>query len=163
MGRKKIRDAVPVGSILDDVFHRMGLKPALSRQNIIYLWPKLVNSAVARHAVAEKIVGSTLHVVVDSSVWMNELAAIKDVLLGKVNSCLKSSAAPITDIRFFQRSSLKRSGTRTTPRVNRELSDDDLRMIRGALEPVKDEALRTILKELLEKDRRLKLRGRDPG
>ncbi|MEJ2718296.1 MAG: DUF721 domain-containing protein [Deltaproteobacteria bacterium] len=162
MSRKKIKDAVPVGSILDDVFHRMGLKPALSRQSIVYLWPKIVNSAVARHAVAEKIVGSTLHVAVDSSVWMNELAAIKDVLLGKVNSCLEASATPITDIRFFQRSYLRRSPTRTSPRVYPQLTDDDLRMIRGALEPVKDEALRTVLKEILEKDRRLKLRGREP-
>lgn len=163
MSRKKLKDAVSVGSILNGVFHRMGLKPALSRQSIVYLWPKIVNSAVARHAVAEKVTGSILHVVVDSSVWMNELAAIKDVLLDKVNGCLEASATPITDIRFSQRSSIRRSGTRTAQPANPQLSDNDVRMIRGALEPVKDEDLHTILRKILEKDRQLKLRRRDPS
>lgn len=162
MSRRKLKDAVPVGSILDDLFHRMGLKEAISRQSIVSMWPKIVNSAVARHAVAEKVTGSTLHVAVDSSVWMNELAAIKDVLLDKVNRCLEPSAARVTDIRFFQRSSIRRSSTRRVQPPDPELSDDDMRMIRGALEPVKDEDLHNILKKILEKDRKLKLRRRDP-
>ena len=56
---------------------------------------------MAAHATAEAVSGSTLQVSTDSSVWMNELAAIKTVLLKKINTCLPDDVPPITDIRFY--------------------------------------------------------------
>jgi hypothetical protein len=158
MKQKKPKQAESVGAILNNVLDGLGLKAAISRHRIVQLWPTIVNTAVARHAVAEKVTGPTLHVVVDSSVWMNELAAVKNVLLEKVNAHLDPAAAPITDIRFHQRSWAGASRPDVSDPVPPEPSADDIRLTQLALEPVKDEELREIIKRLLEEDRRLKYR-----
>lgn len=158
MKRKKLKDPAAVGSILDEEFGRLGLKPALSRHRVVDLWPSLVNSTVARHATATRVSGSTLHVDVDSSVWMNELAAIKTTLLEKINRCVDPDAAPITDIRFRAgyrpaSSPVERSGSAPP-----ELDENDARMVREALKPLLDKDLRQAFKRVMEKDRRLKRR-----
>jgi predicted nucleic acid-binding Zn ribbon protein len=152
------KQPVAAGTALRNALSGMGLQAALSRHNVIQLWPKIVDAPVSSHARAEKLVGSTLYVVVDSSVWMNEIAAIKNVLLEKINSCLPPRVAPITDIRFHQRSW---AGTKTPEPRTSNLSpptDKDVRMARQVLEPVMDERLRAVLKRILEKDRQLKCR-----
>ena len=70
---------VAAGSALRSALSGLGLQAALSRHNVIQLWPKIVEAPVSNHAQAEKLVGSTLYVVVDSSVWMNEIAALENL------------------------------------------------------------------------------------
>jgi len=146
---------VPAGAILQKALSGLGLQAALARHNVIQLWPKIVEEPVSNHAQAEKLVGSTLYVVVDSSVWMNEIAAIKNVLLEKINSCLPPRVAAITDIRFHQRSwagtkssELRSSAPPPPP------TEKDSRIARQVLEPIKDGHLKTVLQRILEKDRR---------
>ncbi len=150
---------VAAGAALRSALSGMGLQAALSRQSVIQLWPKIVQAPVSSHAQAEKLVGSTLYVVVDSSVWMNEIAAIKNVLLEKINSCLPPRVAAITDIRFHQRSW---AGAKATDEPRGcpppPPTDKDIRMARQVLEPVRDEHLKRVLKRILEKDRLLKCR-----
>lgn len=153
MKRDRLKHPVTAGSVLGKVLGQMGLGPSISRHNLVRLWPKIVDKAVSRHAKAEKIVASTLHVIVDSSVWMNELAAVKSVLLEKINASIQSDAAKITDIRFHQRSWAKESPA--NPEVSSDsaqLSEKDIRLVRNLLEPVKDGQLREVLKRVLEKD-----------
>ncbi len=159
MKRRRQKNLVSAGSVLGKVLTQLGLSPSLSKHNIIQLWPKIVDSAVSRHAKAEKVVGSTLHVIVDSSVWMNELSAIKNVLIDKVNARIRSEAAKITEIRFSQRSWAKErpkeeDAATTSPR--RELTEKEARLVRTLLEPVKDDRLKALLKRILEKDALLK-------
>jgi len=150
---------VAAGSALRSALSGLGLQAALSRHNVIQLWPKIVEAPVSNHAQAEKLVGSTLYVVVDSSVWMNEIAAIKNVLLEKINSCLPPRVAAITDIRFHQRSwaggakAHEPQGCAPSPPTEK-----DVRMARQVLEPVRDAHLKTVLQRILEKDRQLKCR-----
>lgn len=150
---------VAAGAALRSALSGMGLQTALSRQSVIQLWPKIVEAPVSSHAQAEKLVGSTLYVVVDSSVWMNEIAAIKNVLLDKINSCLPPRVAAITDIRFHQRSW---AGSKATDEPRgcppSPPTDKDVRMVRQVLEPVRDEHLKRVLQRILEKDRLLKCR-----
>jgi predicted nucleic acid-binding Zn ribbon protein len=156
MSRKRNKTAFPVGSVLDEALAAAGLKAAFSRHRVVAIWPRIVSSAVARHAVAEKVVGPVLHVAVDSSVWMNELAAIKIVLLEKVNAALDPAAAPITDIRFYQSSRVGR--TKAAPPISAPppLSEDDLAKVSKSLEGVKDEELKAILRRIMEWDLQLK-------
>lgn len=156
MNRDKRNKPIPAGQILQTVFKNRGWKSALARHGIIALWPQIVDSTVARHAMAEKLSGSTLYVIVDSSVWMNELAAIKNVLLEKVNARLERGAQPVTDIRFHQRSWAGRAKTPQAVTPEPHLSEKDVRMVRQLLEPVSDEGLKPLLKRILEKDRLLK-------
>ncbi|MBI5249614.1 MAG: DUF721 domain-containing protein [Desulfomonile tiedjei] len=144
-------------SVLGKVLGQMGLAPSISRHRLVQLWPKIVDAAVSRHTTAEKIVGSTLHVIVDSSVWMNELSAVRSVLLDKVNSRIEYEAARITDIRFHQRSWANRHTPKhDEPASSTDLTEKDVRLVRALLEPVKDEELRAVLKRILEKDALLK-------
>jgi len=158
MSREKRSEPIPAGQVLQKVFKIRGWKSALSRHRIIALWPKIVDATVARHARAEKLSGSTLHVVVDSSVWMNELAAIKNVLLEKVNARLEPGAAAITDLRFHQRSWARQNEPPLPVYTEPHLSEKDVRLDRQLLEPVRDDELKPLLKRILEKDRRLKNR-----
>jgi hypothetical protein len=147
-----------LGRVVAKTLNQKGLKEALSRHSIVYQWPKIVPEAVSSHARAKKVTGSTLHVEVDSSAWMHELAAIKHVLLQKVNASLDPDAAKIKDVRFYQRSWKKRPDNITPDPVPPTPSDQEIRLSRRFLEPIRDEDLKEILERILEKDRQLKWR-----
>jgi hypothetical protein len=156
-GRRHHRP-VTAGSVLRNTLKRLGLQAGVSRHRVLHLWPKIVEPTVAGHARAERVVGSTLHVIVDSSVWMNELAAVRTLLLDKVNSCLDRDAAPITEIRFTQRSWAKppkRDEQKSEPTA---LTEEDEQVVAKVLEPLADDDLRVVLRRILEKDRMLKKR-----
>jgi hypothetical protein len=157
MKRRRRKNLVSAGSVLSSVLERYGLKTSMSRHSVVALWPKIVDAAVARHVQAEKVTGSTLHLVVDSSVWMNELAAMKYILLQKVNASLEPDAARITDIRFRQ-CSWASAGVKPIERpIPPEPTEQELRIARKILEPVEDQDLREVVGRILEKDRKLKL------
>jgi len=147
-----------LAAVLKEVFKGRGWDLAYSRNRIVALWPEIVDATVARHAGAEKLTGTTLHVAVDSSVWMNELAAIKNVLLEKINAHLEPGATPITDIRFHQRSMKSKKETQPATRPGSGLTEKDARMIRLMLEPVREDDLKNVLRKILEKDSLLKQR-----
>lgn len=151
---------VSAASILRSTLKGLGLEAGLSRQRVVQEWPKIVEATVARHAKAERVTGSTLHVIVDSSVWMSELAAVKRLLLEKVNSHLQPDAAPFTDIRFIQRSWANPPQRKAEIPQLPEMTDADVRALAQVLEPVKDLQVRAVLKRILEKDRVLK-KGRE--
>jgi hypothetical protein len=142
-------------SILNEALDRMGLSAGLSRSSVVELWPRIVDPAVAKHAKAEKVTGSALHVNVDSSVWMNELSAVRHILMEKINKTLHESARPITEIRFHQRSWISEARQEDEPKkkpAKRELTDSERGLIRSTVEPVKDPELREVFERLMEKD-----------
>lgn len=147
---------VSAASILRLILDRYGLAAAYSRHNVINLWPSIVSEPVARHAKAERLTGSTLHVAVDSSVWMNELSAIKPLLLEKINACIDTGAAPVKDIRFFQRSWATSPVPSPPYAEEQQLSEQDVRKVNRILEPVGNEDLRCLFDRILAKDLRLK-------
>jgi hypothetical protein len=158
MNTKTKSIATSVGSVLRDVLQRMGLKAPLARHNIARLWPKIVDSAVARHAKVESVSGSTLFLAVDSSVWMNEMSAIRNLLLEKVNASLPPDAAPFTEIRFMQRSWARTEDPKPQVSPPPEMTDQESRVVGKILEPVKDPDLKIILQKILDQERKLKWR-----
>ena len=150
--------ATRAGSVIGEVLQRMGLQAPLARHNIARLWPKIVDSAVARHAKVESVSGSTLFLAVDSSVWMNEMSAIRNLLLEKVNASLPPNAVPFTEIRFMQRSWAKTEDRKPQEPQPPEMTDQESRVIGKILEPVKDPDLKITLQKILDQDRKLKWR-----
>lgn len=146
------------GKVLGALLAQWGLAGSLARYSLVTDWPRMVEPSLARHAKAHKIVDSTLYVIVDSSVWMNELAALKMVLLEKINSSLPSGTPPIRDIRFQQRSwgfgSNEEPGESPVPAPDEERQHT----VSKILAPLEDEELRSVIIRILEKDRRLKWR-----
>ena len=158
MKRPKLKEPVTARSVLNRIVNQFGLRAGLSRHWVIHRWPDIVGPGVARHSKPIEVRGSVIHVAVDSSVWMNELAAIKIALLEKVNSHLEKDAAPITDIRFRQASSVEFSGARTARPEPMQSEEELSGMARAALQPVKDNDLRSLLERILKKDQQLKKR-----
>ncbi|MDQ7781714.1 MAG: DUF721 domain-containing protein [Desulfomonilaceae bacterium] len=147
-----------ISSVVKSALDRKGLTAAFARHAVIREWPRIVPRSVSAHAVALKVTGSVLHVEVDSSAWMHELAAIKHILLQKINAHLPPGAAKIQDVRFYQRSRKTSAPSAEPEPVPPAPTDGDLRTARQVLEPIRDEDLKTVLERILEKDRRLKWR-----
>lgn len=156
MKRNRLKEPVKAGSVLGKLLSEFGLRNALSKHALVNLWPKIVDAPIARHAKAERVAGSTLHVIVDSSVWMNELSAVKTVLIEKLNEHVRSGEAAITDIRFNQRSWAKQEPQTPSNAQPQKLTPEDVRMVRTLLEPVRDAGVRQVIKRILEKDVLLK-------
>jgi hypothetical protein len=146
------------GTIVTTVLEGLGLGPALARHRVVNMWPRIVHSVIATHAHAERLSGSTLYVAVDSSVWMNELAAIKSVLLKKVNACLGPDAAPITDIKFALKSDAGCDRQEASVPEAPDTDEEEPEATRELLESVKEDELREAFRKIMKKDR--KLQGR---
>jgi hypothetical protein len=98
---------------------------------------------------------------VDSSVWMNELVAMKGVLIQKLNASLPRGTSGITDIRFQQRSWAKEQPPEPVRPEPPGPDEADARQVRQILEPITDEHVRSLLARILEKDRLLRYRRKD--
>ncbi|MGO8881830.1 MAG: DciA family protein [Desulfomonilaceae bacterium] len=151
----------PAGSVLFETFRQMGLSSALARQSIVARWPNIVDSVVTRHARAERLMGDTLYVVVDSSVWMNELSAIKMVLLEKLNSKLGRDVPKIKDIKFRQISWRHLDVNPTAPSSRgpaTTLPPDEvaLKISTRSIHAIKNAEIRDIVERLIQKDARYK-------
>ena len=156
--RQKAGSVQSAGEVLGALLKRWGLAGSLARYSLITEWPHIVEPSIARHAKAHKIVDSTLHVIVDSSVWMNELAALKVVLLAKINSSLPSGTPPIRDIRFQQRSWAFEP--KEIPEKSPVPEPDEAceHAVSQIVAPLEDEELRSVITRILKKD--WHLRGR---
>jgi predicted nucleic acid-binding Zn ribbon protein len=130
----------------------------MARHRIVHKWAAIVDTVVARHAKAEKVTGTVLHVIVDSSVWMSELVAAKRVLIQKINASLPKGAPGITDIRFTQRSWAKERPDKPREQEAPDPDETHVRQVRAILEPIEDERVRAALARILEKDRQLRFR-----
>jgi hypothetical protein len=163
VNQKKLDAPVPAGDLVNYLLKKFGLSGTLNRHRIVELWPKIVDSSVARHAKAVGLNGPVLHVIVDSSVWMNELSALREILLRKINAALDENSLPITDIRFRHRSwaSSTESPEKAEIQETVNLSDEDHMFIEWVLQPVSNDEVRSSLKMLLEKDRVLRKRRRN--
>lgn len=158
MKRRRLNSPVPAGSVLGRVLDGLGLTGAMSRHRIVHKWAGIVDTVIARHAKAEKVSGTVLQVAVDSSVWMSELVAAKNVLIQKINASLPKGTPGITDIRFQQRSWAKEPPPRPKESEAPEPDEADARRVRKILEPIADESVRLALERILEKDRQLRHR-----
>ncbi len=158
MKRRPANTPVQAGAVLKKLLDQYGLKKALSRRQVAFLWPQIVSPAIARHARIERITEKVVHIAVDSSVWMNEIAALKQVLLAKINKSLSSGATKFEDIRFAQRS--WGFGAPKTAEEHEEpvLDEWEQRRVRTLLEPLGDEDLRSVMHRVIEKDLKLKKR-----
>lgn len=158
MKRPHLHTPVRAGTVLNKILDQYGLRKSISRHHVVQLWPKIVSPAIARHARIERITERVIHIAVDSSVWMNEMVALKEVLLAKINECLTPGANRFEDIRFAQRSWGFSGKTKPSKSVEQQLEEQERRRIRSILEPLEDQAVKSVLKRLIEKDVKLKKR-----
>jgi len=158
MERQPLHTPVNAGVVLNKILDKYGLRKSLSRHQILSLWPKIASPPIARHTRIERVTENVIHIAVDSSVWMNEIAALKQVLLAKINECLAPGAHGFEDIRFAQRSWGFHAAKEVSKPVEHILDERDRRSIRAILEPLEREDIKSVVKRLIEKDLKLKKR-----
>ena len=158
MGSSSRKFPALLRTIVAKTLKRSGIEASLERHSIVHKWDAIVPAAVSSHARAVRVSGSTLHVEVDSSAWMHELAVIKHVLLQKVNEGLGPGTSEIKDLRFQQRSWKKVSHPIHEDPEPPRAGEQDIRTAKKLLEPIRDEGLRSVMERILEKDRKLKWR-----
>jgi hypothetical protein len=86
----------PLVSILDKIAQRFGMSGKLLEHRLQRQWPAIVGAHVAAHTRPESIRFKKLHVIVDSSVWVQQLTFLKVSLLQSINATAGDS--PISDI-----------------------------------------------------------------
>ena len=95
--RKKSK-LITLDSVLKGIAQELKFEDRMEQVLLYRLWQDAVGDAVARNASPALVRGGVLHVNVSSSVWVQQLHFLRDMLLEKINAGL--SGAKISDIRF---------------------------------------------------------------
>ena len=86
------------GNILDRLTDRMGITARLDKEKAVALWGEAVGEGIARRAKATSVRDDILFVSVQNSVWLQELALLKESIIAKINSLVGKQV--IKDIVF---------------------------------------------------------------
>jgi len=86
------------GEILNRLTQKMGIAARLEQEKAVVLWGEAVGKSVARRARATSIRGGILFVVVENSMWLQELAMLKEGIIGKLNALVGTDV--VRDIVF---------------------------------------------------------------
>jgi len=85
-------------AILARLAARMGITARLEKEKAVLLWEEVVGEAIARRAAAISVKGGKLFVAVENSVWLQQLALMKEGLIKEIN--LRLGKAVLDDIVF---------------------------------------------------------------
>ena len=88
-----------VGGVLGRVLQQLGLNREMAGWRAVSAWPELVGPRVASHARAVAFRDGTLHVEVEGSAWMQELAYLKRDLVRRINQQLGGD--DVRDVRLM--------------------------------------------------------------
>ena len=98
-GRKKIyTDPVPVGSVVKKVIAGFRHRKDGDLGLILDVWPEAVGQAIAANTRPSRLAGNVLWVIVDSSVWIQELQFLKKDIVSQLNARLEKRL--VEDLKF---------------------------------------------------------------
>ena len=85
MARKTPQSIDRLGEVLGNSLKRLDLSYRLSEYGVWPVWNEVVGKTIAANAQPEKIRNGTLFVKVTSSVWMQQLQFMKEMIAEKLN------------------------------------------------------------------------------
>jgi hypothetical protein len=148
MGKKTPQSIDRVGEVLGNSLKRLDLSFRLSEYGVWPVWDEVVGKTIAVNAQPEKIRNGTLFVKVTSSVWMQQLQFMKEMIAEKLNHRLNREV--VKNI-FFVVGRIDSPATpepltgAPTPAIDQEPKIDE-----QFLESVSDPELRQAFKKLLK-------------
>jgi len=74
-----------VGSMLDEVFERIGIRERVEKAKTVARWEEIVGPHIAGVTKIGRVRGSTLFVEVAGAAWMTELTMMRRALLRRLN------------------------------------------------------------------------------
>jgi predicted nucleic acid-binding Zn ribbon protein len=145
MGRKTPQPIDRVGEVLGNSLKRLDLSYRLREYGVWPVWDEVVGKTIAVNAQPEKIRNGTLFVKVTSSVWMQQLQFMKEMIAEKLNHRLDRDVVKNIFFVVGRVDSPKPPETQTsTPPIDQEPKIDQ-----QFLESVSDPELRQAFRKLL--------------
>lgn len=87
-----------VSSVLSGLAKRLGLEAKLLEAQLSRHWPDIAGEPIAAHTRPDSIRFKKLHLIVENSVWLQQLTFLKPTLLEKINEAAGSQI--VADILF---------------------------------------------------------------
>jgi len=141
----------PVSDLLGAFLRGTPAEKRLSEGRIWLVWDEAVGARIALHAQPAAFRDGTLTLSVDSAPWMQQLTYLKRELISKVNEALDEDL--VQEI-YMKAGQIRKPAVSTTaPRKRRELSAEELTLIKEQAESVTDPELRAVFERLIKRDR----------
>jgi predicted nucleic acid-binding Zn ribbon protein len=91
-------NAAPIGSVIDNLISKWGIKKPLKRAEVITAWPEIVGDRIANETKADRIRNTILFVTCASPMWAQELGLLKPTIIKKIRA--RVGPGIVTDIHF---------------------------------------------------------------
>jgi predicted nucleic acid-binding Zn ribbon protein len=91
-------NAAPVGSVIEGLIAKWGIKKPLKRAEVITGWPEIVGERIAKETKAERIRNTILFISCSSPMWAQELGLLKPTIIKKIRA--RVGPGIVTDIHF---------------------------------------------------------------
>ena len=148
MGRKTPQSIDRVGEVLGNSLKRLDLSYRLNEYGVWPVWNEVVGKTIAANAQPEKIRNGTLFVKVTSSVWMQQLQFMKEMIAEKLNHRLNREVVKNIFFVVGRIDSPAWAETVTTP--SKPAVDEEPKIDPKFLDSVTDPELRQAFKKLLK-------------
>ena len=148
MGRKTPQSIDRVGEVLGNSLKRLDLSYRLNEYGVWPVWDEVVGKTIAANAQPEKIRNGTLFVKVTSSVWMQQLQFMKEMIAEKLNHRLNREVVKNVFFVVGRIDSPASAETVTTP--SKPAVDEEPKIDPKFLDSVTDPELRRAFKKLLK-------------
>lgn len=144
-----------ISGTIEKLLNARGWSGRLKEYRVLGLWDRIVGAGISAHAQPASIRGKKLTVIVDSSVWMQQLSLLKPELMEKLNRGLGENAVDGITLKLGD---VGRKGVveERKPVRQRILGEEERKRIDAYVREIGDEELRDRLKRLIEKDLRSK-------
>lgn len=153
----------PISSILTNLAPRFGMEAKLLEWRLRRHWSEIAGEQIASHTRPDQIRFKKLYLIVENSVWLQQLMFLKPTLLEKIN---KAADSPLVSDIIFRVGEIS-----SEPKEVQRLDDEDPRLADPSPESlaqaaahaaaVKDPDLRARLIAVMAQA--LSLRGRPPS
>ncbi|MBI5560257.1 MAG: DUF721 domain-containing protein [Deltaproteobacteria bacterium] len=137
-----------IGGVLGRSFTALGLAAKISEFRIKKEWDRIVGPAIAKRAQPGRLTNKTLHVLVSSSSWMNELRFHMEDIIKKVNA--ETGGGTVEEI-VFKPGRLNEPEKERPAIKRRPLTVEERVFIEKTVSGIKDPQLRDAIKRAMEK------------
>ena len=148
MGRKTPQSIDRVGEVLGSSLKRLDLSYRLNEYGVWPVWDEVVSKTIAANAQPEKIRNGTLFVKVTSSVWMQQLQFMKEMIAEKLNHRLNREV--VKNVFFVVGRIDSPAPAETLTTASKTAVDEQPKIDPPFLESVSDPELRQAFKKLLK-------------
>ena len=141
---------VSFGTILTSVAKQLGLETRLVEVRIQQQWPALVGEPISSHTWPVQIRFHKLYLLVENSVWLQQLTFLKPALLAKLNA--EAGSELLTDIvlRVGEIPSQQPEPPQTTPTPQKTgASDKELAEFAAHASAIQDPGIRQRFREVI--------------